>query len=161
MIDDAMHLTVQCDPKGLISGSFIAMVSAGIEGSPSVKPLTLQVPIRIDPQCYELPADYAGVIYKIGDGIGSARFKFGHIAMTCGMTSATFIFFACTTYCIILNKKRFREKPKNRIVKTTPQAEQRKEERHEEQLEEMGGAVSITQVDNTVHTETPMNDKYL
>ena len=110
MIDDAMHLTVQCDPKGLISGSFIAMVSAGIEGSPSVKPLTLQVPIRIDQQCYELPADYAGVIYKIGDGIGSARFMFGHIAMTCGVTSVIFIFFACTTYFIILGEKCFRGK---------------------------------------------------
>lgn len=105
-----MQLNVQCDPAGLISGSFLAMVSAGIEGSPSAEPFTVQVPIRIDPQCYELPAEYAGVVYKIGDGIGNARFMFGHIVIACGVTSAIFIAFSWATYCILKIKQRNREK---------------------------------------------------
>ena len=144
MINDAMHLTVQCDPAGLISGSFIAMVSAGIEGSPSVQPLTLQVPIQIDPQCYELPTDYVGVVYKIGDGIGSARFMFGHIVVACAVTSITFIVYVWATYCIFKSRKRSIEKNTNKIVKITPKRMKRNKVQHKNQLEEMGKTDSIT-----------------
>ena len=144
MINDAMHLTVQCDPAGLISGSFIAMVSAGIEGSPSVQPLTLQVPIQIDPQCYELPTDYAEVVYKIGDGIGSARFMFGHIVVACAVTSITFIVYVWATYCIFKSRKRSIEKNTNKIVKITPKRMKRNKVQHKDQLEEMGKTDSIT-----------------
>ena len=120
------------------------MVSAGIEGSPSVQPLTLQVPIQIDPQCYELPTDYAGVVYKIGDGIGSARFMFGHIVVACAVTSITFIVYVWATYCIFKSRKRSIEKNMNQIVKITPKRTKRNKVQHKDQLEEMGKTDSIT-----------------